>query len=307
LLVGISFILLTAFVSSARADPTSLIDEIERLEHEAEPLCPSLLNREPLGKAVDGLVSELRAATHASTGGDDPVRTFSDFVFKTLAIRPSHDLHDPCNLLPSAVLVRKEGYCVGIVALYLALAERLDLPIYAVNTPSHVFLRYDEGHSRTNIETFELGASVPDERYIADEKIAPRLVRRGIFLRELTTDEFLAEMRNNLGVVYSERKDHVAAEREYQAALDLDRYLPAAWYNWGNDLLGSGDYTRAAKVFTQSLRLYPTDVWALNNRGVAYKKLGKVEKARRDFEEALKIDPGFEQARKNLEGLAAPP
>jgi len=45
----------------------------------------------------------------------------------------------------------------------------------------------------------------------------------------------------------------------------------------------------------------------LHNRGVAYKKLGKVEKARRDFEEAIRINPGFEQARKNLEGLPSPP
>jgi Flp pilus assembly protein TadD len=60
-------------------------------------------------------------------------------------------------------------------------------------------------------------------------------------------------------------------------------------------------------VFTRSLRLYSTDVWALNNRGVAFKKLGKVEKARRDFEESLRIDPGFVQARKNLEGLPSLP
>jgi Flp pilus assembly protein TadD len=57
---------------------------------------------------------------------------------------------------------------------------------------------------------------------------------------------------------------------------------------------------RAVKVFTRSLHLYPTDVWGLNNRGVTYRKLGKAEKARRDFEEALRIDPGFEQARRNL-------
>jgi Flp pilus assembly protein TadD len=55
------------------------------------------------------------------------------------------------------------------------------------------------------------------------------------------------------------------------------------------------------------LRLYPTDVWALNNRGVAYRKLGKLEKARRDFEAALRIDPGFQQAMRNLNALASPP
>jgi hypothetical protein len=40
-------------------------------------------------------------------------------------------------------------------------------------------------------------------------------------------------------------------------------------------------------VFTRSLRLYPTDVWELNNRGVGYMKLGTVGKARREFEAAV--------------------
>ena len=45
-------------------------------------------------------------------------------------------------------------------------------------------------------------------------------------------------------------------------------------------------------MFSTSLHRYSTDVWALNNRGLAYWKLGKLgkrEKARRDFEEALRI------------------
>ena len=45
------------------------------------------------------------------------------------------------------------------------------------------------------------------------------------------------------------------------------------------------------------------NVWALNNRGPAYLKTGKVRKARRDFEAALRIEPGFEQARKNLQSI----
>jgi len=32
-------------------------------------------------------------------------------------------------------------------------------------------------------------------------------------------------------------------------------------------------------------------------------KAGKKDKARKDFEEALLLDPGFEQARKNIEGM----
>ncbi|HEV8700469.1 MAG TPA: hypothetical protein VGV60_04260 [Candidatus Polarisedimenticolia bacterium] len=57
------------------------------------------------------------------------------------------------------------------------------------------------------------------------------------------------------------------------------------------------------RFFSKSLRLYPGDVWALNNRGPAYLKLGKRVKARRDFEAALGTDPQFLPARRNLESL----
>ncbi len=227
-------------------------------------------------------------------------------VFGDQDIRASADLKDPCNLLPSRVLERRQGYCVGIAALYLLIAEQLDLPIYTVATPSHVFLRYDDGTTRINIETLQGGANVPEEQYIREQKIPRKSIRRGIFMHNLTTDEFLAQVHSNLGVIYSERKDYVRAALQYERALDLDAHFPAALYNYGNDLLKTGSYRRAVRLFSKSLRLYPTDVWALNNRGLAFLKLGKRDKARLDFEAALRIDLGFEQARRNVEGMQSP-
>ncbi|HXU10702.1 MAG TPA: tetratricopeptide repeat protein [Candidatus Binatia bacterium] len=122
-------------------------------------------------------------------------------------------------------------------------------------------------------------------------------------MRNLATDEFLAQVHNNLGVIYSEKQVFEKAGREYDRALDLDPRLAAAWYNFGNDLLRLGEVRRAVRYFTKSLRLYPTDVWALKNRGLGYMKAGKKQKARKYFETALKIDPRSEQSRKNLEGM----
>jgi len=191
-----------------------------------------------------------------------------------------------------------------MAAVYLALAEKLGLRIHAVATPSRVFLRYD-GKERINIETLEHGASVSDERYIAEQKIAPRSIRKGVFLRDLTPGDFLAQVHNNLGVIYSERGDYSAAAREYEAALAFHPKFPAAFYNLGNDLLRSGEYPRAARTFTRSLKLNPNDAWALNNRGQAYHMLRDQKKARRDFEAALKLDPAFAPARANLDALNA--
>ncbi len=270
------------------------------LEKDHESLCPAMASQEVFEAAIARAAEEIRAEVAAGSSGRISIKALSRNVFIQLGLRGSTDLRDPCNLLPSRVLERKQGYCVGIAAIYLALAERLDLPMFAVATPSHVFLRFDDGTTRINIETLQQGANIPDEHYAREQKIPEKSIRRGIFMRNLTTDEFLAQVHNNLGVIYSERKDYGQAAAEYQEALDLDPRLPAGWYNYGNDLLRQGEHRRAARFFSKSLRLYPTDVWALNNRGLAYLKLGKREKARRDFEAALRIDPGFEQAKRNL-------
>jgi len=276
------------------------------IESDHAGLCPATASQEEFRATLAKLADETRAGLASSPSGPASVEALNRLVFGRLNIRASADLKDPCNLLPSRVLARKQGYCVGIAALYLLLAERLDLPIYAVATPSHVFLRYDDGSARINIETLQGGANMPDDQYISEQKIPEESIRRGIFMRNLTTDEILAQVHNNLGVVYSERKDYDAAAKEYETALDLDPRLPAARYNWGNDLLREGQYREAVRRFSKSLRLYPADVWVLNNRGLAYVKMKKRDKARRDFEAALEIEPGFEQARRNLEGMQSP-
>ncbi|HEV8338461.1 MAG TPA: tetratricopeptide repeat protein [bacterium] len=235
--------------------------------------------------------------------GRDAVDALSQWIFGQFGVHESPDLKDPCNLLPSRVLERKQGYCVGIAAIYLALAEALELPIFGVATPSHVFLRYDDGITRMNIETMQRGTSISDQQYIREQSIPDESIRNGVFMRNLTTDEFLAQIHNNLGVIYSEKRDFERAAKEYEAALHLDARLPAAWYNFGNDLLRQSELRRAVRFFSKSLRLYPGDVWALNNRGLAYLKLGKRMKARRDFEAALGTDPQFLPARRNLESL----
>jgi regulator of sirC expression with transglutaminase-like and TPR domain len=233
------------------------------------------------------------------------VRLLNAIIFGRVGIRSSQDLHDPCNLFLSSVLARQQGYCVGIAALYLSVAEALALPIHAVATPTHVLLRYDDGATRINIETSNGGAATPDEQYTSQQRIAPESIRKGVFLDDLSTEEFLAQVHNNLGVIYSERRDYTRADDEYAAALRLDRRLPAAWYNRGKNQIERGDIEGAIRSFTKALRLHPNDTWALNNRGLASMQLGKAEKARADSQAALRIDPGFERASSNLKALAA--
>lgn len=297
---------LTARPVWSRQDDVSLLDRLVAVETGCASICPPAESAGALGDEVARLADRLAGIKSEMRDALARVEALNRLIFGGLAIKPSPDLADPDNLLLARVLERKQGYCVGIASLYLVLAERLDLPVFAVATPSHVFVRYDDGARRINIETLQGGADIPDERYIREEKIPEASIRKGVFMRNLTTAEFLAQVHNNLGVIYSGKGQFERAAEAYGLAIDLSPRFPAPYYNEGNDLLKRGEPREAARRFTKSLRLYPTDAWALNNRGLAYKKMGKVEKARRDFTRALGIDPAFEAAKKNLETVAAP-
>jgi len=289
-----------AIGSGFHAIGSTFLEDMQEIEDEHASLCPVRVPGTPLVPLVSAWAAAVRETIPPDADPRETIDTLNRFLFDRQAIRSSQDLHDPCNLLPSAVAERKQGYCVGLAALYLALAQRLELPIFAVATPTHVFLRYDDGTTRINIETADAGAMRSDEAYARDGKIPEIALRHHVFLRNLSSDEFLAQVHNDLGAIYSKRGEYARAAEEYESALGLDRRLPAAWYNLGLDRLRSGDYPRAIRVFTRSLDLLPTDVGALNNRGFAWMKRGRCAKARDDFEAALRLDPSFEPARKNL-------
>ncbi|MCY3975027.1 MAG: hypothetical protein OXF02_05740 [Simkaniaceae bacterium] len=72
---------------------------------------------------------------------------------------------DVYSLLPS-VLDKREGVCLGTSVLYLAIAQRIGLPLEIVTPPGHIYLRYVAGEETINIETTDRGVSVPSEYHL---------------------------------------------------------------------------------------------------------------------------------------------
>ena len=72
--------------------------------------------------------------------------------------------------------------------------------------------------------------------------------------------------------------------------------LAAAYTNRGEAYGNLGDPARAIKDFDRALRLDPGDARAYYNRGFAYRKLGDTARAIEDYDRALQIDPGFAPA-----------
>ena len=59
----------------------------------------------------------------------------------------------------------------------------------------------------------------------------------------------------------------------------------------------------AVASLERAVKLDPDDKESLSRLGVAYARTGRLDEARRSWEQALTIDPQFEAARQNLERL----
>jgi Uncharacterized conserved protein len=242
---------------------------------------------------LDTFVGGARQAVAGSSGAAETIDRLNAYFFQTERFQVTYDLSSAAHLLPGPVLAGKKGYCVGLATVYLILAEELNLPIHAVATPKHVFLRWDDGKVRRNIELFQEGRQVPDEDYIRDQKIPQESVDDGVFLANLTDKEFLGFIYQNLGVLESQGGNLVDSGKNYARAIHFNPKLAAAFYNRGNDELKLQDYRKAIRDYTMSLKLYPTDAWALWNRGLAWKGLGEVEQEEKDKSQAWELDPTF--------------
>ena len=69
-----------------------------------------------------------------------------------------------------------------------------------------------------------------------------------------------------------------------------------AYLNRGTDCSNLGQYQRAIKDYNQAIRIDPQNAGAYINRGVAYLNLSQPEQAIKDFDEAIVVDPQFANA-----------
>jgi len=91
---------------------------------------------------------------------------------------------------------RRCGTCASLPIVVVALCNRLGYPVKLVHTPTHAFVRWDDGSERFNIETTRLGGlgTNPDEKYrdahggLTDEAIAAEG-----YLQSMTPAQALAD------------------------------------------------------------------------------------------------------------------
>ena len=142
-------------------------------------------------------------------------------------------------------------------------------------------------------------------RPIASYETVAELFTRGIAMEEhpsthdeairtyqqvLELDPTHAAAHINLGTLYYNRQDFVAAEKHYRAAIAADSRYALAYFDLGNVLDETGRIDDAADAYRTALQLAPTYADAHYNLALAYERLEQPRRALHHWKAYLKLD-----------------
>jgi tetratricopeptide (TPR) repeat protein len=166
----------------------------------------------------------------------------------------------------SSVLHDRRGSCLGLGALYLAIAERLGAPLDGILLPGHFFVR-TRGPAARNVELLRRGEAMPDDWY--RKKYGPWPGPGSAYGRPVTATELAA----------------------------------IHWYNRGNDLRRTGDLAAAEHAFARAARDFPGFAEAHASLGAVRQLRGALVEAALAYQQAARAWPGLPGLAESLELL----
>lgn len=227
------------------------------------------------------------------------IAVINEYLFGEQGFAPIDNADNPEDLFLHTVLEKKRGYCLSLSVLYLAVCERLGMPVYGVVVPGHFFVRYDDGKGRCyNIETTSKGAIADDRHYM--ETFNPPLRDTALYMKSLTPKQTLGCFFNNLGNSYLQINDIEKAFQVLQNAVKINPLLSEANMNLGNIYLQKGMPAQAIYQYETALDILGDDAKILNNLGSAYMQMENYAKAEANYRAAMRVDPEYADVRRNL-------
>lgn len=197
-----------------------------------------LPGRHALAESLHHHSRRLEGLLSAAAGDSERVGILNAFIFDTLSLAPIADDSSLASSLPSRLLADRKGGCLAFALLYLALAERLELPLFPVFLPGHVALRWRGDSLVRNIETLRRGLARSDSFYRETFSLTSRPWYR---LADGRPDQALAALVFNLANLHLSQGRLAAARDEYRLVLERLPAYPEAAGNLGAALLRLGD------------------------------------------------------------------
>lgn len=148
-------------------------------------------------------IIEQRLSPHDSPA--DKLRRISEFLFDEEGFHGNtSDYYDPRNSFLNDVLLRHSGIPITLSILYIAIGERLGLPVYGVGLPGHFIVGCSSENGSIYLDPFHQGLMLDEEecRQIALDNLPSGMPFSRTFLARQTNRMILMRMLNNLRQIY---------------------------------------------------------------------------------------------------------
>jgi|GEM_PF-1301051 len=234
--------------------PAAFLDQLTALDalagREALAMEGAAAFRPALAESLHAYAGRLRPAM-AAASPEGKIALLNAFVFDSLGISPLADSAPLAASVPSLILSRRTGSCVGLVLIYLALGNSLDIPLFPVFLPGHLFLRHrPEGAPPRNIETLRGGIARSDSFYAETFALGKR---PWYSLGDEEPRKALAALVFNMGNAHREAGETATALEEYRLTEEALPGFPEALGNQGVCHMLADESGLAEEKFTAAL------------------------------------------------------
>ncbi len=167
------------------------------------------------------------------------------------------------------ILNEKKGVCLSLSIIYLIIAEKLNLSIYGILIPGHMFVRYEtEGRTGINVETTYGGKEFYD--YFAFSGIDILNKDKLLYGKKLNKKQVIAAYLNNIGIIFEIKKDFKKAKIIYDRILQILPDLPEVYNNLAYIYIKEQNFTKAEETLKKVIEIYPDNLIANTNLGLLY-------------------------------------
>ena len=273
-----------ASAMASSADPLAVLVRQVRKEPEAytysqlalavaRELYPDLRDAEAAAfeKELDRLSEKLKATLQNPSGGREVVERVNKLLFVEVGLQTPRQTaagkENPDHYFPHTVLARKQGVCLGLCLVYLALTERAGLPFRAAHAAQHIYMRYDEGPHQINIETTAGGRSFDVTTAPGYQQLSQDALHGKTYFRALGKLEVLADLLNAAAwcSAVGTAPKPLAPARALLAARLCVELGPDDYSNWdtlSRAELYAGAPHQAHRSLQKALGMQPPDVGA---------------------------------------------
>ncbi len=188
------------------------------------------------------------------------------------------------------ILNGKKGICLSLSIIYLIIAEKLNLPIYGILIPGHMFVRYEtEGRTGINVETTYGGKEFYD--YFSYSGIDILNKDKLLYGKKLNKKQILAAYLNNIGIIFEMKKNFEKAKILYNKILHILPDLPEVYNNLAYIYIKEQNFTKAEETLKKVIEIYPDNLAANTNLGLLYYSEKRLNIAEIYLKKSLNIYP----------------